>query len=175
MNVIDPQTCEKKKIPLTMEAMRQNIAPDMAARGQGKLLYSDNDPTAWYRARHEAFVYEQAPAGEWVLGTDELVTRGENFDDETRDLQAFAAQKGLAFDPVKSRRAPHETLLISAMSIRAYNRRILVNDYDRSATTSSDGYLVLVGSCGARGANVFGLRRSWFVFLAQKWTKSPVT
>ncbi len=138
------------EVPLTMAALEQRLAPDMKARKQGKLLYE----ASWYKT--EQFYTADTMPLQWVLSTDEVVpaTLGKNHEAQTKELEKFAKNNGLQFDPVQSRSQPLEALYRSFVMLRTHGRRTLENTYDWSATKSSDGHLVFVGDCDARGAFV---------------------
>jgi hypothetical protein len=146
----DPKS--RLEVPLTMKAFNQCLAPDMEGRNQGKLLYNVD----WYEAKK--FYTTDTMQFQWVLSTNEVVptTLDKNHENQTGELKKFAKSVSLDFDAKQSRSKPIETLYRFFVMLRNTSRRVLENTYDWSATKSSDGDLVDVGRCGARGSFVDG-------------------
>jgi hypothetical protein len=128
---------------LTMKAMQEQIAPDMAKNNQGKLLFDTDE------CKNEDFYTTATPTFEWTLVTNGVVetTLRKNYPTQTAILTQKAQRIGL--DPTKiHRRAPCETVYDR---ILFRTKDFLKDRYDWSDTGESGGAPVFVGFGGSRG------------------------
>jgi hypothetical protein len=136
-----------KNTNLTMKAMQEQIAPDMARNNQGKLLFN----TGWYK--DEDFYTTATPTFEWTLVTKGVVeaTLGKDHPTQTAILTREAQRIGL--DPTKiHRRAPCETVF-DRILFRTTD--FLRDRYDWS-DTKSGGLPVGVGGGDSAGLDTSG-------------------